>query len=90
MITVWKVSKYGPEKNPYLDTFQAVGVSENSKFKSFDMVVLGNMMNFLEIMINLQLLWSVYWFNIRNLIKTQCCQKPKLYCDSLVSNYYND
>ena len=54
------MSKYGPEKNPYLDTFQAVGVSENSKFKSFDMVVLGNMMNFLGIMINLQLLWSVY------------------------------
>ena len=60
MITVWKVSTYGPEKAPYLDTFQAVGVSKNSKFKSFDMVVLGNMMNFLEIMINLQLLWSVY------------------------------
>ena len=25
--TVWKVSKYGPEKNPYRDIFHAVYVS---------------------------------------------------------------
>ena len=27
--TVWKVSKYGPEKTPYLDTCHAVKVLRN-------------------------------------------------------------
>ena len=28
-VTTWKVSKYGPEKIPYLETFQVVGMKKD-------------------------------------------------------------